>query len=178
MICVCLFENCRNDAAAARAYRSISVQFRTIAELQNYGMSSIVTAWVSILLESKTRCCLSWTIISQWFAHLFAMTLARWCLTWQTVESMKKIYERLAQRLRICLYNNLRSPPTIIWTMKLSSNVLTYLSCVVGILFRSLWTITLDNPKAKMREAHTKTFVDIAFYGGVIPGNQIRFAHF
>ncbi|XP_011053549.1 PREDICTED: allantoinase, mitochondrial isoform X1 [Acromyrmex echinatior] len=33
-------------------------------------------------------------------------------------------------------------------------------------------TTTLDNLKVKAREAYAKTFVDVAFWGGVIPGNQ------
>ncbi|XP_071553980.1 allantoinase-like [Temnothorax nylanderi] len=33
-------------------------------------------------------------------------------------------------------------------------------------------TTTLDNLKAKAREAYAKIFVDVAFWGGVIPGNQ------
>ncbi|KAG5330352.1 ALN protein, partial [Acromyrmex charruanus] len=33
-------------------------------------------------------------------------------------------------------------------------------------------TTTLDNLKIKAREAYAKTFVDVAFWGGVIPGNQ------
>ncbi|XP_025986246.1 allantoinase, mitochondrial isoform X2 [Solenopsis invicta] len=33
-------------------------------------------------------------------------------------------------------------------------------------------TTTLDNLKIKAREAYSKTFVDVAFWGGVVPGNQ------
>ncbi|XP_018317679.1 allantoinase isoform X1 [Mycetomoellerius zeteki] len=33
-------------------------------------------------------------------------------------------------------------------------------------------TTTLDNLKVKAKEAYAKTFVDVAFWGGVIPGNQ------
>ncbi|XP_011640906.1 allantoinase, mitochondrial-like [Pogonomyrmex barbatus] len=33
-------------------------------------------------------------------------------------------------------------------------------------------TTTLNNLKIKAREAHSKIFVDVAFWGGVIPGNQ------
>nr|XP_012226895.1 PREDICTED: allantoinase, mitochondrial-like isoform X2 [Linepithema humile] len=33
-------------------------------------------------------------------------------------------------------------------------------------------TTTLDNLKVKARAAYAKTFVDVAFWGGVIPGNQ------
>lgn len=39
-------------------------------------------------------------------------------------------------------------------------------------------TTTLDNLKVKAREAYTKTFVDVAFWGGVVPGNQVRFRKF
>ncbi|KAL6266263.1 hypothetical protein P5V15_003123 [Pogonomyrmex californicus] len=35
-------------------------------------------------------------------------------------------------------------------------------------------TTTLNNLKIKAREAHSKTFVDVAFWGGVIPGNQFH----
>ncbi|XP_036140173.1 allantoinase, mitochondrial isoform X2 [Monomorium pharaonis] len=34
-------------------------------------------------------------------------------------------------------------------------------------------TTTLDNLKTKAREAYAKSFVDVAFWGGVIPGNQV-----
>lgn len=37
-------------------------------------------------------------------------------------------------------------------------------------------TTTLDNLKAKAKEAYAKTFVDVAFWGGVIPGNQVYIA--
>ncbi|EFN66060.1 Allantoinase, mitochondrial [Camponotus floridanus] len=33
-------------------------------------------------------------------------------------------------------------------------------------------TTTLDNLKVKAREAYSKVFIDVAFWGGVIPGNQ------
>jgi len=39
-------------------------------------------------------------------------------------------------------------------------------------------TTTLDNLKVKARKAYAKAFVDVAFWGGVIPGNQVRFANF
>ncbi|XP_036140174.1 allantoinase, mitochondrial isoform X3 [Monomorium pharaonis] len=35
-------------------------------------------------------------------------------------------------------------------------------------------TTTLDNLKTKAREAYAKSFVDVAFWGGVIPGNQFH----
>ncbi|XP_067205816.1 allantoinase isoform X3 [Linepithema humile] len=35
-------------------------------------------------------------------------------------------------------------------------------------------TTTLDNLKVKARAAYAKTFVDVAFWGGVIPGNQFH----
>lgn len=38
-------------------------------------------------------------------------------------------------------------------------------------------TITLDSLKVKAKEAYAKTFVDVAFWGGVIPGNQVIFKY-
>lgn len=37
-------------------------------------------------------------------------------------------------------------------------------------------TTTFENLKIKVKEAYGKTFVDVAFWGGVIPGNQVYIA--
>lgn len=39
-------------------------------------------------------------------------------------------------------------------------------------------TTTLDNLRAKARAARAGAFVDVAFWAGVVPGNQVRFRKF
>lgn len=55
------------------------------------------------------------------------------------------------------------------------SRVKFSLNTLFIILFRNSLppTTTEENLKAKARVAQTKSFVDVGFWGGVIPGNQV-----